>query len=135
MTQLRFKDKYRVESIRLANRDYAANGWYFITICTQNRTCFFGMSLLARCSYRQQGKLPINFGQKFPTIFPIHTLMHMRSRRITFMALLRSIAPNIIDYCVNHHKCRDAKFRVSTPPRTKFRVSTTIRHTKDGSNQ
>ena len=42
MTQPRFKGKYRIESIRLPNRDYAANGWYFVTICTQNRNHFFG---------------------------------------------------------------------------------------------
>jgi hypothetical protein len=37
-----FKDKYRVKSTRLSNRDYAANGLYFVTICTGDRACFFG---------------------------------------------------------------------------------------------
>ncbi|MCX6021015.1 MAG: transposase, partial [Chloroflexi bacterium] len=34
--------KYRVESTRLPRWDYAAAGWYFITICTRERTPFFG---------------------------------------------------------------------------------------------
>jgi REP element-mobilizing transposase RayT len=38
----KFKNKYRIESVRLQNWDYSSNGAYFITICTQNRECFFG---------------------------------------------------------------------------------------------
>jgi putative transposase len=37
-----YKNKYRVESTRLGNQDYAANGLYFITICTDKRRHFFG---------------------------------------------------------------------------------------------
>ena len=38
----KYKNKYRISSIRLQNWDYAWNGAYFITICTQNREHFFG---------------------------------------------------------------------------------------------
>ena len=37
-----FQGKYRVESTRLPNHNYAANGWYFVTICTRDRQHFFG---------------------------------------------------------------------------------------------
>ena len=37
-----FKDKYRVESIRLPGYDYPQPGAYFITIVTHNRQCSFG---------------------------------------------------------------------------------------------
>jgi REP element-mobilizing transposase RayT len=37
-----FKDKYRIESIRLPGYDYSQPGAYFITICTHNRQCLFG---------------------------------------------------------------------------------------------
>lgn len=37
-----FKGKYRVESIRLQNWDYSANGHYFVTICAKNRKHLFG---------------------------------------------------------------------------------------------
>jgi len=33
---------YRNDSTRLKNRDYGAPGYYFITICTQNRENYFG---------------------------------------------------------------------------------------------
>ncbi|MBE9216710.1 transposase [Plectonema cf. radiosum LEGE 06105] len=36
MRQPKFQGKYRVESIRLPDYDYSANGWYFVTICTKN---------------------------------------------------------------------------------------------------
>ncbi|WP_414752528.1 hypothetical protein [Anabaena sp. CCY 9910] len=42
MNKPKFRGKYRVESIRLQNRHYAANGWYFVTICTGDRAHFFG---------------------------------------------------------------------------------------------
>src|SRR5690606_1594854 len=38
----RFQNKYRIESTRLKNWDYGWNAPYFVTICTQNRECFFG---------------------------------------------------------------------------------------------
>jgi len=37
-----FKNKYRIESIRLAGYDYSTPSYYFITICTKNRLSYFG---------------------------------------------------------------------------------------------
>jgi putative transposase len=37
-----FKNKYRIESTRLKGWDYAAAGWYFVTLCMRGRECFFG---------------------------------------------------------------------------------------------
>lgn len=37
-----FKNKYRIETIRLKNWDYSNEGYYFITICTKNNQCLFG---------------------------------------------------------------------------------------------
>jgi putative transposase len=38
----KFQNKYRIPSARLSNWDYGSAALYFITICTQNRICFFG---------------------------------------------------------------------------------------------
>jgi putative transposase len=35
-------DKHYRRSVRLMGYDYAQEGAYFVTICTQNRTCLFG---------------------------------------------------------------------------------------------
>jgi len=38
----KYQNKYRVPSARLQNWDYGWNASYFVTICTQNRECYFG---------------------------------------------------------------------------------------------
>jgi len=37
-----FRDKYRVESARLPDWDYAGIGWYFVTVSTKDGVCHFG---------------------------------------------------------------------------------------------
>ena len=37
-----YKNKYRTQTTRLAGWDYASQGYYYITICTQDREHFFG---------------------------------------------------------------------------------------------
>ena len=38
----KFQNKYRIESTRKPNWDYSSSGWYFITICTNYKECYFG---------------------------------------------------------------------------------------------
>lgn len=33
---------YRIESTRLPDWDYRRSAWYFVTVCTKDRACFFG---------------------------------------------------------------------------------------------
>lgn len=42
MTETHYKNTYRIDSARLADYDYGANGIYFVTICTRQKECFFG---------------------------------------------------------------------------------------------
>ena len=37
-----FKDKYRVESTRLPEWNYASGGYYFVTVCTHEKICCLG---------------------------------------------------------------------------------------------
>jgi hypothetical protein len=37
-----FQNRYRVESTRLKGWDYRSRGWYFVTICTRDRSCILG---------------------------------------------------------------------------------------------
>jgi putative transposase len=37
-----YLEKYRIEPARLRDWDYRARGWYFVTICTENRAGLFG---------------------------------------------------------------------------------------------
>jgi len=38
----KYKNKYRTTSRRLPGWDYSSNGYYFITLVTQNRECILG---------------------------------------------------------------------------------------------
>jgi putative transposase len=37
-----FRNKYRIETTRLRDWNYAARGWYFVTICIENKRGYFG---------------------------------------------------------------------------------------------
>ncbi|TFI53744.1 transposase [Mastigocladus laminosus UU774] len=65
----KFKDKYRVESIRLPNRDYAANGLYFVTICTRDRTCFFGDVIDGKVDLSEIGQIAQLYWAEIPDHF------------------------------------------------------------------
>lgn len=52
-----YKNKYRVESIRLKNWDYSNNGYYFITICTKEKEHFFGNIIDGKMILNDIGKI------------------------------------------------------------------------------
>ncbi|PSB44305.1 transposase [Cyanosarcina cf. burmensis CCALA 770] len=64
-----FKNKYCIESTRLSNRDYAANGLYFITICTGDRTCFFGDIVNTQIHLSAIGQIAEKFWVEIPQHF------------------------------------------------------------------
>ena len=65
-----FKDKYRIESIRLPGYDYSQPGAYFITICTHNRQCLFGEIVNGEMILNEFGELVKNEWQKTGIIRP-----------------------------------------------------------------
>ncbi len=69
MTLPKFKGKYRVESTRLPNRNYAANGWYFVTICTSDRAHFFGDVIAGEVQLSAIGKIAQQFWAEIPNHF------------------------------------------------------------------
>jgi putative transposase len=53
----KFKNKYRIESARLKNWDYSANGAYFLTICTKNRERILGKVVCGETVLSDIGKI------------------------------------------------------------------------------
>lgn len=45
------------KSNRLKNFDYSSSGWYFVTICTQNRECLFGNIIDNHMVLNKYGKI------------------------------------------------------------------------------
>jgi len=65
-----FKDKYRIESIRLPGHDYSSPGAYFITICTHNRQFLFGNIVDGEIMLNKFGELVKTEWQKTGIIRP-----------------------------------------------------------------
>ncbi len=55
---------------RLKNYDYSAPGFYFITICTQNRKCFFGEIVNQELILNNIGSIAKSFWEEIPDHFP-----------------------------------------------------------------
>lgn len=62
----KFKDKYRIETARRPGWDYATEGWYFVTICTANRQCYFGEIVNGEMVLTAVGETAVTFFQAIP---------------------------------------------------------------------
>ncbi|MBE9166931.1 transposase [Pleurocapsales cyanobacterium LEGE 06147] len=51
----------RRKSIRLPNRNYAGNGYYFVTICTHQKICYFGNIINHQMQLSSIGKIAQRF--------------------------------------------------------------------------
>ena len=52
-----YQNKYRVETTRLQNWNYASDGWYFISICTKGREHIFGVVEQGTMQLNQYGRI------------------------------------------------------------------------------
>ncbi len=66
----KYQNKYRVPSARLQNWDYGWNASYFVTICTQNRECYFGDVMDGKMQLSEIGNLAKKYWQEIPQHFP-----------------------------------------------------------------
>lgn len=56
----KYQNKYRISSARLQNWDYGWGASYFVTICTQNRECYFGEILDGKMQLSEIGEIVEN---------------------------------------------------------------------------
>ncbi len=66
----KFQNKYRIESRRQKNWDYANNAAYFVTICTGTRPDFFGFVNNAEMHLSEIGILANKYWNEIPQHFP-----------------------------------------------------------------
>jgi REP element-mobilizing transposase RayT len=52
-----FKNKFRVESSRLKDWDYSTPWWYYVTICTKDKQCWFGEVKNGKMHLNDVGKI------------------------------------------------------------------------------
>ena len=77
MDKVKFKGKYRIESARCKNYDYASNGAYFITIVTKDRQHFFGNIINDSMVLNDIGKIAQKYWNEIPNHFPFIRLDEM----------------------------------------------------------
>ena len=57
MSSTKFRNKYRINTVRLKNHDYSSNATYFITIVTKNRDNYFGKIINDEMILNEIGKI------------------------------------------------------------------------------
>ncbi len=67
---MKYKNKYRIESIRKPGWDYNSPGSYFITINEKNRRCVFGGIQKGIMKYSMAGKYAEECWKEIPVHFP-----------------------------------------------------------------
>jgi REP element-mobilizing transposase RayT len=99
--------KYRIPSARLKNWDYGSNALYFVTICTENKICYFGNIRDGEMHLSDLGQLATTYWLEIENKFPFVVLGYF------------VVMPNHIHGIINIDKkliidnCRDAIYRVS----------------------
>lgn len=63
-----FKNTFRIPSARWQGWDYGWNGWYFVTICTKDRACYFGDVVKKEMMLSDIGKIAQEEWLKTPII-------------------------------------------------------------------
>lgn len=66
----KFFNRYRIPSARMQHWDYSWNAPYFITICTQHRTCYFGKIFNGEMILSELGKIALQCWIEIPLHFP-----------------------------------------------------------------
>ena len=66
----KFRNKYRISSIRLQNWNYGWNAPYYVTICTKNREHYFGKIVNGEMYLSEIGEIAEQFWCGIPDHFP-----------------------------------------------------------------
>ncbi len=64
-----YKNRYRQKTLRLAEWDYSSPGYYFVTICTKDKNCYFGKINNGIIQYSSIGGKAAYFWNQIPQHF------------------------------------------------------------------
>ena len=65
-----YKNTYRIEPSRLKHWDYSIGGYYYVTICTLDKKCFFGAINNGKMILSDMGYIAQKNWQEIPRQFP-----------------------------------------------------------------
>jgi len=66
----RTQNTQKRKHLRLKWYDYSSPGWYYVTICTQNRKCLFGKINNGRMELNEFGEITVKTIQLLPKRYP-----------------------------------------------------------------
>jgi len=112
-----YQEKYRIESARLRGWDYRTRGWYFVTMCAQNRKCIFGQIVGSQVQLSRLGRIAESELQNVPC--------HYQNVQIDSFVVMPNHVHALIaidgDYCFSsnttHSSSADIAPSCFSPPR------------------
>ena len=110
-----YQNKYRISSARLQSWDYASEGLYFVTICTQNREYFFGEVINGEMQQSEIGQVANEEWFKTPGLRP-----DMNLELGEFVVMPNHIHGIIIIRENQYNSDTNNPDRVSTTPKNQF---------------
>jgi putative transposase len=111
-----FKNKYRIESVRLKGYNYSSPGEYFITICTGGRIKWFGNVVNGEMKRNEMGEIAHQSWMEIPnhhTNVLLDEFIVMPNHVHGIIVLCGNVACNP-DGNVENENCRDVVCNVST---------------------
>ena len=111
----KYKNKYRIASARAQWWNYGWNGAYFVTICTENRACFFGEINGGKMCLSRTGVVADIIWHQIPHHAPFVELGDFVVMPNHVHGILILDKPNIVAQPVDGSG-RDVACNVSTPP-------------------
>lgn len=66
----KYKNEFRVESIRLKDWDYSTPWWYYVTINTGDHACWFGEVTKSKVVLSELGNVAENYWKEVPKHYP-----------------------------------------------------------------
>ena len=103
------------QSIRLKNYNYAANGYYFVTICTHNKQCFFGNVIDRKMQLSTVGKIAHQYWSEIP--------QHSQHTYLDEFVIMPNHVHGII---IIDNPCRDVPWNVPTNDNDELDLSQTM---------
>ena len=94
------------QSVRLKNYNYAANGYYFVTICTQNKQYFFGDVVNDKMQLSTVGKIAHQYWSEIP--------QHSKHTYLDEFIIMPNHVHGIIIIDNPQNPCRDVACNVPT---------------------
>ena len=65
-----YKNRYRAESTRLKDWNYSRNGYYYITICTEDKIKCLGKIVESQVEFSKMGLIVKEYWQNIPEYYP-----------------------------------------------------------------